>query len=215
MIKKLIFGLLWLALIVYAFLFAPPTQPDTLDLIINLSTGNIKNINPAIVALFNLMGILPAIYACFLLVDGQGQKIPASIFVVFSFASGAFAILPYLALRETNTVWNGEQNLLIKIVESRLTGILLTLGTLGLIVFGISQGNWSDFVNQWQHSKFINVMSLDFCLLCLLLPVIVKDDLSKRGIKNPAVLVIISLIPLLGTLVYLCCRRPLLESEKY
>jgi hypothetical protein len=33
-----------------------------------------SNINPLIIALFNLMGILPLIYACILLVDGSGQK---------------------------------------------------------------------------------------------------------------------------------------------
>jgi hypothetical protein len=158
------------------------------------------------------MGILPAIYACFLFVDGQGQKLPAWIFVIFSFGTGAFALLPYFALRETNTVWTGQQNLLIKIIESPITGILLTIGTLTLIFFGITNGDWSDFVTQWHNSKFIHVMSLDFCLLCFLLPVMVKDDLPKRGIKNPAILAIISLIPLLGTLIYLCCRPRLVES---
>lgn len=125
MINKLIFGVIWLSFTSYAFLFAPPNKADTLDLIINLSTGNLQGINPLIVSLFNLMGILPAIYACFLLVDGKEQKLPAWIFVLGSFGVGAFALLPYLALRETNPVWTGKPNLLIKIVESRITGILL------------------------------------------------------------------------------------------
>jgi hypothetical protein len=66
-------------------------------------------------------------------------------------------------------------------------------------------------VIQWQNNKFIHVMSLDFCLLCLLLPVMVKDDLPKRGIQNSAILAIISFIPLLGTLVYLCFRPRLTD----
>lgn len=212
MSNKLIFWLVWLTFIIYAFCLAPPNQPNTFNLILKLSTGNIQGINPLIVSLFNLMGILPAIYACFLLVDGQGQKLPAWIFVIFSFGTGAFALLPYFALRKTNTVWIGKKNLLIAFVESPLTSILLTLGTLTLIFFGITNGNWSDFITQWHNSKFIHVMSIDFCLLCILFPVMVKDDLPKRGIKNPAILALISFIPLLGTLVYLCFRPRLKEN---
>ena len=214
MINQLIFGSIWLAFTVYAFVFAPPNQPDTFDLIVNLSTGNIAGINPLIVALFNLMGVLPAIYACFLLVDGKGQKLPAWIFVTVSFGVGAFALLPYLALRKTNQTWTGAKSWLIKILESPITGMILTLATLTLIFFGINNGDWSDFVRQWQSDRFIHVMSLDFCLLCLLFPAIIKDDLPKRGIKNPAIFAIISLIPLLGTLVYLCFRPDLLPSAK-
>jgi hypothetical protein len=214
MINKLILGGIWLSFAVYAFVFAPPNRPDTFDLIVNLSTGNIQGINPLIVALFNLMGVLPAIYACFLLVDGKGQKLPAWIFVTVSFGVGAFALLPYLALRKTNQTWNGTKSWLIKIVESPITGIILTLATLTLIFFGINNGDWSDFVRQWQSDRFIHVMSLDFCLLCLLFPAIVKDDLPKRGIENPAIFAIISLIPLLGTLVYLCFRPDLIENSK-
>ena len=212
MVNKLIFGGIWLAFSIYAFIFAPPNQPDTLDLILNLSTGNIQDINPLIVALFNLMGVLPAIYACLVLVDGKGQKLPAGIFVATSFGVGAFALLPYFALRKKNTTWSGEKSLLIKIVESRITGIILTIATLSLIFFGFTYGNWSDFVAQWHNNRFINVMSLDFCLLCLLFPAIIKDDLPKRGIHNPAIFAIISFIPLLGTLFYLCFRPKLIED---
>ena len=214
MINMLILGSIWLIFTVYAFVFAPPNQPDTFDLIVNLSAGNIEGINPLIVSLFYLMGVLPAIYACFLLVDGKGQKLPAWIFVTVSFGVGAFAVLPYLALRKTNQTWTGTKSWLIKILESPITGIILTLATLTLVFFGINNGDWSDFVRQWQSDRFIHVMSLDFCLLCLLFPVIVKDDLPKRGIKNPAILAIISFVPVLGTLVYLCLRPNLPENSK-
>ena len=214
MINKLILGSIWLIFTVYAFVFAPPNQPDTFDLIVNLSTGNIEGINPLIVSLFNLMGVLPAIYACFFLVDGKGQKLPAWIFVTVSFGVGAFAVLPYLALRKTNQTWTGTKSWLIKILESPITGIILTLATLTLVFFGINNGDWSNFVRQWHSDRFIHVMSLDFCLLCLLFPVIVKDDLPKRGIENPVILAIISFVPVLGTLVYLCFRPHLRESTK-
>lgn len=206
MINQLILGSIWLGLTIYAVLFAPPNDPDTLNTILNLSSGKIQDINPLVVALFNLMGILPIIYTCFLLFDGRSQKLPAWVFVTGSFAFGAFALLPYLIFRQPSKVWQGEKNLLLKVLESPIIGIILTIATIGLLVWGISNGDWSDFIQQWHSSKFINVMSLDFCLLCLLFPVIVKDDLARRNIDNPTIFWLITLIPLFGTLIYLCSR---------
>ena len=204
--RKIIFGLIWVSFISYAFFIAPAASPDTLDLIIDLSAGNWSGINPLVVSLFDLMGILPAIYACLLLFDGRGQKIPAWIFVIGSFGLGAFALLPYLALRESNTVWDGDKNRLLKILESPIIGIALMLGAIALIGSGIIYGDWADFVFQWQTNQFIHVMSLDFCLLSLLFPTLIKDDSIRRGIKNPEIFWIISFIPLFGALIYLSLR---------
>ncbi|AFY76108.1 hypothetical protein Ple7327_0676 [Pleurocapsa sp. PCC 7327] len=213
MFAKISFWGLWVGLIGYAFLLAPPNQPDTFELIIKLSTGAWEGINPLIIALFNLMGILPLIYACLLFIDGRGQKIKAFPFVLGSFGVGAFAILPYLALRNSNPEFSGQKDWLIKILDSRFTGIILTIGTVILLVFGFSQGNWEDFIRQWQTSRFIHVMSLDFCFLCLLFPSLLNDDLARREIGNLLIFWIVSLVPLLGALVYLCLRPPLPDKS--
>lgn len=211
--KKMFFWLLWIGLVSYAFLLAPPNQPDTLELITNLSTGKWEGINSLIIALFNIMGVWPFIYTCLLLFDGRGQKIKAFPFVIASFGVGAFALLPYLALRQSNLEFVGQKNLFLKILDSRITGILITLGSIILVVFGFSQGNWNDFVQQWQTSRFIHVMSLDFCLLCLLFPTVLGDDLARRGIKNQLGYWLLSLIPLLGASLYLCVRPPLPDNN--
>ena len=125
MFRRVTLFLLWLGFILYAFLLAPPDQPDTLDLITKLSTGQWTGINPLVVSLFNLMGIYPLIYSAVLLIDGRGQKIPAWPFVLGSFAVGAFAILPYLALRQANPVFSGEKSGLIKLLDSRWFGLSL------------------------------------------------------------------------------------------
>ncbi len=104
---KIGLGLLWLGFAIYAFFLAPPDQPNTLELIKNLIAGNWQGINPIVVSLFNLLGIVPMIYACLLFIDGRQQKIPASPFITFSFAVGAFSLLPYLALRSPNHVFTG------------------------------------------------------------------------------------------------------------
>lgn len=207
--SKQLFWFLWIGLIAYAFLAAPPNQPNTAALIQALLIGQWQGINPLVVGLFNLMGIWPVIYSCLLFIDGSGQKIPVWPFALVSFAVGAFALLPYLALREAQPDWSGQKNLLIKVLESSWTGIMLTLGTLGLLAYGLLAGDWSDFWQQWQSSKFIHVMSLDFCLLCLLFPTLLGDDMSRRGIEKSWYYWIVALVPLLGPLAYLCLRPPL------
>jgi hypothetical protein len=206
------FWLLWVGFVSYAFLFAPPDRPDTLELIKSLSTGNWEGINPIIVALFNIMGVFPMIYSCLVFIDGRGQKIPAWLFAGASFGVGAFALLPYLALRESNPQFPGKKNFLIKLLDSRITGIALTIGTIILLSYGL-QGDWSNFVQQWQTSRFIHVMSLDFCLLCLLFPALLGDDLARRDVKNQSLFWVLGFIPLFGALIYLCLRPPIKESD--
>jgi hypothetical protein len=220
MLKKIALWSLWLAFILYAFLLAPPdgnaspleNRPDTLILIKNLSTGQWTGINPLIIALFNIMGVLPLLYSCLVYIDGRVQKVPAWIFSAGSFAVGAFALIPYMALRHPNPTFTGEKNWWLKILDSRWLGGLIAIATLSLLGYGLMNGNWNDFVNQWQTSRFIHVMSLDFCLLCLLFPVLLSDDMARRGLNDRRLFWAIALVPLLGAIAYVTLRPPLLND---
>jgi len=209
---KSVFWLVWLGFVTYAFVFAPPDRPETFELIKNLSTGQWQGINPIIVSLFNIMGVWPIIYSCLAFIDGRGQKIPAWPFATASFAVGAFALLPYLALRQPQP-FTGKKNIFLKILDSRLTGFALAIGTIILVSYGL-RGDWGDFVQQWQTSRFIHVMSLDFCLLSLLFPALLGDDMTRRGWKNPQIFWLTALVPLFGPLIYLCVRPPLSADEE-
>jgi hypothetical protein len=211
-VRKIALGSLWLGFAVYAFGFAPPDQPDTLDLIMRLSTGQVAGINPLIVALFNIMGVLPLMYACFLYADGRGQRLPAWAFSAASFAVGAFALLPYLALRQPNPSFVGKKTWLIRLLDSRWVGIGVAIAILSLVSYGVTQGNWQAFVVQWQTSRFIHVMSLDFSLLCLLFPALLGDDMARRGLQDSRIFWAVALIPLFGTVIYLVLRPPLAEA---
>lgn len=204
---------LWAGFVGYAFLLAPPDRPDTMQLIVNLSTGKWEGINPLIIALFNLMGIWPLIYGCVLLVDGREQKLPAWPFALASFALGAFALLPYLAWRQPHSQFTPKKNFLIKLADNRLLGAIAFLGALVLLIYGIIAGDWGDFVVQWQTSRFIHVMSLDFCLLWLLFPLLLGDDMARRGLKDAWIFWVVALIPILGAAGYLAFRPPLPGDE--
>jgi hypothetical protein len=212
MLRKIGFWLIWIAFSTYAFGFAPPDSPETIALITNLSTGKIAGINPLIVALFNIMGIWPLIYSCVLFADGRGQKIPAWLFATLSFGVGAFALLPYLALRESNPEFTGKKNIFLKVLDSPFTAIILTFGAVALVTFGLTKGDWSDFIAQWQTSRFIHVMSLDFCMLSVLFPALLGNDMARRGMQNSTAFWAVTLVPLFGPLAYLCTRKPLPEN---
>ena len=145
-----------------------------------MATGEWENINPLIVSLFNIIGIWSLIYSCLLLSDGRGQKVPAWLFSTLSFGVGEFAILPYLGLRQPNSIFSGKKNLFLNILDSRILGIALGLGTIFLLIYSLKSGEWADFIRQWQSSRFIHVMSLDFCMLCLLFLTILEDDMSRQ-----------------------------------
>ena len=209
MIRRLGFAVLWLGLIGYSFGLAPPDQPDTFGLIQRLSTGNWGDINPTVVALFNVMGIWPLVYAGVALVDGHGQKALAWPFVLGSFGLGAFLLLPYLIWRSPNPSFPGEKSPLIQGLESRWLGIGLTLGATGLLAYGMVAGDWADFAQQWQTSRFIHVMSLDFCVLWLLFPTLLGDDMARRGIAAERGFGLLTLVPLVGATLYLSLRPAL------
>lgn len=211
MVPNIGFGLLWLGFSVYALILAPGNQIDALSLVQKLVMMDWQGINPLILALFNLMGIWPMIYGCVLFADGREQRLPAWPFVSLSFALGAFALLPYLSLRQVPRSHPLENlNWTLKFWDSRGLAVGLGIGAIALLYFGFTQGDWADFVHQWQTNRFIHVMGLDFCILSFLFPAILSADMSRRGMPTQTPLFwAIALVPLLGSLAYLCWRPSL------
>jgi len=213
--RSVFFWALWVGFIAYAAIAAPPDQPDTVELITNLSTGQWDGINPVIISLFNIMGIWPLIYCAMIFADGRSQRIPAWPFAAVSFGLGAFALLPYFALRKPNTEVEGDRTGLVRLVDSRILGILLTLAALTLVGYAVVAGDWSDYIQQWQTSRFIHVMSLDFCALCGLVNALVGDDMARRSMGDRQGLRLVAgLVPLFGILIYLCVRSPLPSTSE-
>jgi hypothetical protein len=211
--RKIFLWLLWIGFITYIFFLSPPAQPSTIQLLKNLFTGNWIAINPIILSLFALIGIWILIYSCLIFMDGRMQKIPAWPFVLASVGTGIIGLIPYLALRESNQEFSGRKDTLLKLLDSRWTGIILSLTTIGLLAYGLLFGDWGDYIQQFQNSRFINGMSLAFCIFCLLFSTLLGDDMARRGWNNSQVFWSVALAPLIGSLAYLCLRPNLEEKN--
>ena len=231
MSRKIFLGLFWLVFVIYSVISGASlsaTMSADLDLIVKLVVGEWSGINPLITAIFYMMGIFPLLYGALILFESAEQKISPYPFFFGSMGFGAFALLPYFALRQhrdyrgggnfalsrgqSNSAWNGQKNLWLKILDSRVMAIIASVAMMTFLVWGITQGNWSDFITQWQTSQFVHVMSLDFCVLCCLFIAILDDDLERRSVTSK-LLRKVALIPLFGALVYWCLRPQLPETE--
>ena len=203
--------LLWLtkaSFITYLLFLAPPFHwESTKSLIVKLLTLQWNAINPVIFSLFCLVGVWILIYSSLLFFDGRMQSIPFYPFAIASVGTGVVGLIPYLAMRESNTEFTGEKDTLLRILDSRSTGIVLMLFTLCLLIYALIAGDWVEFWQLMSSDRFINGMSLAFGLFCLIFPSALGDDMACRGyLRDSRLFWFIALTPLLGSLAYLCWR---------
>lgn len=214
MARKIILFSIWIAFTSYTLWLAPLDQPDTWPLIQKLLTFQLTDINAIIVSIFWLMGVWPMICAGLMFADGRMQKIRAWPSWIGSNGLGMICLMPYLLLRESNQEFDREKDKLLINLDRRSTGVALLLTTIGLFAYAFVAGNWGDYVQQFQTRAFVHLISLDFCLMCVIFPLtsLFDDDMARRGLKDSRIFWAVALVPLFGPLIYLCLRPPLPEA---
>jgi hypothetical protein len=215
MIRKTVLWIIWLGFVAYTILLAPVDQPDTWSLGWKLLTLQWEKLNAIIPTIFCLMGICPMIYACLMFVDGRMQNFRAWPYFIGSNFTGVICLLPYLIFRKPNQEFYGMKDKLLSILDRRNTGVSLLVATVALLSYAIIAGNWEDYIQQFLHRPFVHLISLDFCLMCLIFPItsLFDDDMACRGIKDKRIFWAVALVPLFGPLVYLCLRPSLPETS--
>ncbi len=123
--------------------------------------------------------------------------------------------MPYLILRQPNQEFGGQKDKWLRILDRRSTGVSLLLTTIGLLAYAVLAGDWGDYVQLFQTRHFVHLISLDFCLMCLIFPLtsLFDDDMARRGLKDSRIFWAVALVPLFGPLVYLCLRPSLPETS--
>ncbi|MBW4428398.1 MAG: DUF2834 domain-containing protein [Nostoc desertorum CM1-VF14] len=215
MIRKTVLWIIWLGFVAYTILLAPVDQPDTWSLGWKLLTLQWEKLNAIIPTIFCLMGIWPMIYACLMFADGRMQNFRAWPYFIGSNFTGVICLLPYLIFRKPNQEFYGMKDKLLSSLDRRNTGVSLLVATVALLSYAVIAGNWEDYIQQFLHRPFVHLISLDFCLMCLIFPItsLLDDDMARREIKDKRIFWAVALVPLFGPLVYLCLRPSLPETS--
>lgn len=205
--------LIWVGFVTYTVWLAPLDQPDTWPLVKKLLTFQWGKLNAILPAIFLLMGVWPMIYACLMFADGRLQNFRVWPYFIGSNFTGVICLLPYLIARKPNQEFYGKKDKWLRILDRRATGVFLLISTIGLLAYAALGGDWGDYVQQFQTRAFVHLISLDFCLMCLIFPItsLFNDDMARRGIHDSHVFWAVALVPLFGPLIYLCLRPPLPE----
>ncbi|GJP44576.1 hypothetical protein CLOM_g3955 [Closterium sp. NIES-68] len=211
--------LLWAGLIGYGAMFAPNQTPFRdqyfLEKLLNLRADDGFVMNQVLVSLWNLMGVLPGVYAATLVPASRTNRttIPAWPFLLASFFAGAFALLPFFALWAPGvpTVPTQEERgkVGLRVLESKITSALLLLAASGLVVSAATapSSDWLEFAQYLQESLMIHVTSMDFVLLNMFLPFWLFNDMAYRNwAPRDSWGVALPFIPVIGPALYLVVR---------
>ncbi|MDO7907611.1 hypothetical protein Q5741_14470 [Paenibacillus sp. JX-17] len=196
--------IVWIAFIVYALLLAPDGRgedPIFLDLI------QLRSTEPSLLAMFSLLGLYPLAYAC-LLLRSDVRRVPAWPFVIAAFALGAFALIPYYILNRNDIRSYRDSRApqwILRLVRSPIVLVLLLLGTLAVMGYGLLNGHAEEYREAFGSSRFVNVMTIDFVVLTLLSVYAIYRDEDRPPLH--AGVAWIGILPIVGLLVYIWLTR--------
>lgn len=234
-------ALVWVAFLGYSFFLAPGKGPEAQaadQALLNqvLSTPFDGSVSPLFVCIFNMLGIWPVIYSATLLPGAERQSpVPAYPLVFASFFLGAFALSPYLALREYRGTAGSSGNLdwfTGNFLESRLTALLLLAGALYLSLFALGNGVIGDVAPAAARASFLpiftssltaHVSSVDFMVLWMFFGPVLLEDGRRRGVfagkpdewatSEKAQFALCAALPVFGGVAWLLSRPALPEQR--
>eukprot|EP00892_Ulva_mutabilis_P004609 jgi/Ulvmu1/251/UM001_0255.1 len=216
-------ALSYAAMIGYVVTSAPNQTPLRdqyfIEKLVGLGVEDGVPLNPILVSIFFLMGVYPVILAALGTPSlRSANKVPLWPFVSASFAAGVFAIFPYLIFWQPTNVkgvpdeadmTTGVGKFGLRATESKWLPLITLVSTMALLYKALYAGvpAWNSYFKLFDESKFIHLMTLDFCALTALTPFFLYTDAEKRewGARDVGVPAL-SFIPLVGPLLYLILR---------
>lgn len=193
----------FVAFVVYAILGAPPDDPAlTAALVKGTFTGRFGSVDPAIAAVFATLGVVPALASTLLLRDGARRRFPVWPFALGMFAVGAFALLPWLALRGAFGTRAEERpaGAVRRLVARPAVGWALLLALVALLAWGLLAGSATAYAHAFATTSMVNVMTVDLLVCAGLLMVLVEEARTRDGVVRESPLGrAVRFVPVLGT----------------
>ena len=217
------YGAVWAGLTYYAFNIAPggSTEAAAMDLELakKMVTPPFDGSGSSIfAAVFDSLGVLPAVYGALLLPGGKQNKLPPIVPVSAMFAGGFFAIGPYLALRNyvTEGVTTSTRGRGSGAFESKVTGVLLTTFSAWLAYFAFFSGDFAsslkEYVDLFWTQRLVHVSTIDAAVLSLFVVDPMLEDMRRRNFEGPPAWAF-AVVPIIGPSLYLLARPPLPDEE--
>lgn len=234
-IKNGIAAVTWVALVIYAFLFAPGelgSESDSalVNTLITQPSPRPENVNELWFAVWNFFVIVPATIGALAAPTSRlGQRLPATPFLWGAAFFGFFSLGPYFA---TRTDRSSSDDPLKKedlgwatrnILENRLFGVLLTAIAISIpfssdiIVPNFDWGQKiADFQDLFASSRFVAVATVDIIIMSTINSILITEDCKLRGWDDKAIPLGVGslLLPGVGPALYLAARPSLAFDEE-
>lgn len=200
----MIFLIIWLLLILYAVYWAPGTGANN-PIFPELLNGNIGDIDPLVLAVFNSLGIFPLVFLTILLLNDRWRW-PAWPFTLLSFGIGAFSLLPYFAFGFRKP----EKKLrtprwLVRFLRSRFWLIVLIVMWAGNLLTLLQGFSFADYVDYFFAASLVSTMTVDWFVLYGL------SIYTLYRLYPAARYKALAWIPIIGPVIVLLVNRNLIE----
>eukprot|EP00536_Pseudo-nitzschia_multiseries_P003294 jgi/Psemu1/284325/fgenesh1_pg.49_\ len=224
--KNYIAGAVWIALVTFAFAFAPgdlnsAADTEMLNTLISQPFPRPEGINELWFAVWNCFTVVPAVLGALEAPVGRGQRLPAAPFLWGSAFLGFFSLGPYFATRTVRTEPVDIEDLgwaSRNIFENRLFGVCLSAIAISIpFTSGVFDcdlaATYSGLMELISTSSFVSIAFTDITIMSVLAGVLVSEDAKRRGWEDKSVPLLVAsiILPVITPSLYLAARPSLEE----
>ncbi len=191
--------------VAYAIRFAPPDDPAmTRALVHGVFTGQFGSVDPAIAAVFAMLGVVPLLACAFVLRDGAQRRLPAAPFALAMFVVGGFALLTWLALRGLGgpRAEPRPPGIVLRFLARRSVAWALCAALAALSVWGLVAGSAAAYARAFHTASMVHVMSIDLVVCTGLLAVLVEEARARMLDPESPMARVVRFVPLFGAAVW-------------
>ncbi|WLR49086.1 hypothetical protein LC065_07965 [Halobacillus litoralis] len=198
--RQILFLISWASFVLYAVLFAPDENEGYFHQLVTMDDPD-----AFLLMVFSFLGIYPLVFTALLLGE-DNNHLPLWPFVLGMFFLGAFALMPYFFLSKVEDSRKPRVPVfMLNRLHSRVFHLLLFMGTITLLIYGVTQGDFEFYVEAFKESQFVHIMSIDFVVLTFLSTFVVYWKERRRGRYNQKHW--LGMVPIFGALLYLLQKK--------